>query len=107
MIDWYLSLSRATWKDRIFAAAFAALLLFDLKSEWAALHDDLAIARWIAWSMVAGVVIFMPGILVVLLGGRVPRSFARLPGSLRKTLPQIHADIRHEREHRERHSREF
>src|SRR5690348_7306143 len=106
MIDWYLSLQRATWKHRLFAVLFAALLLFNLKTEWKDLHDDLLVARWIAWFMVAGVVIVMPGILLVLLGGRVPRSFAR-PGSLRKTLPQIHADIQRELEPRERNSRKF
>ena len=107
MIDWYLSLPRATWKDRLFAVLFAAVLLLDLHSQWPNLHDDVAVARLVAWSMVASAVIFMPAMLLILVCGRVPRSLARIPGSFHKTFPEMRADIRREHEERERSSREF
>jgi|GEM_PF-3033299 cytochrome bd-type quinol oxidase subunit 1 len=107
MIDWYLSLPRATWRHRLFAVLFAGVLLVNLISQWHNLHDDLAIARWVAWSMVAGVVIFMPAMLLILVCGRVPRGLARIPGSLNKTFPQIREDIEREHGERERNSRRF
>jgi hypothetical protein len=107
MLDWYLSLQHANWKHRLWAALFLGAMLFNLGNGWSNLHSDLAIARWIAWSMVLGVVLFAPGCLLVLLAGRVPRSFARIPGSLKKTLPEINAEIRRGHEERERNSRRF
>lgn len=100
MVAWYLSLARANWKHRVFAAIVAAVALSNGHTSWGDLHDRLAVARWFAWTHVLGVVILLPPALVVLIGGRVPRIWSRPPGSLNKTLPQIHADV--VREHRER-----
>jgi len=107
MLDWYLSLQRATWKHRLWALLFLAVILSNLGNEWANLNDGLAVARWIAWSMVVAAILLAPACLLVLLAGRVPRSFARFPASLKKTLPEINAEIRLEHEERERNSRRF
>ena len=107
MIDWYLSLQRASAKQRLWAIAMLALLWLGFTQQWHNLHDDLGIARWMAWVSVAGAVLFTPMLLIVLVGGRVPRSLARNHGSLHKTIPQIHAEIRREQQERENGSQRF
>lgn len=107
MLDWYLSLPRAGWKQRAFATLVAAGVLFNFYTEWGNLHASLAIARWIVRMAVAGVVLLLPPALVVLVGGRVPRAWSRLPGSLHKTLPQIHHDVVRERRERGQCTRRF
>ena len=108
MIDWYLNLPRASWKQRLCALLLLVLCWFDFAREWNDLHNDLAIARWIAWTMIAGAVLLTPTCLLVLVCGRAPRWFAfARPGRLTKTLPQIHGEIKQEHAERERAARRF
>jgi hypothetical protein len=107
MIDWYLSLPGATWRQRLWALLLLVVCWFNVAQEWADLHDDLAIARWIAWVMIAGAVLLIPMCLFVLLCGRAARSFGFRPGSVTQTLPQIHDEIKQEHSERERNSRRF
>ncbi|TAN04832.1 MAG: hypothetical protein EPN36_07260 [Rhodanobacteraceae bacterium] len=107
MIDWVLTLPRATWRQRLWALLWLVLVCFNFAQEWNNLHADLAIARWVAWAMVVGTIFFTPVSLLVLVSNRAPRWFGFRSGSLTKTLPQIHAEIRHEHAERERNSRRF
>lgn len=107
MIDWLLLLPRATWRQRFWALLLLLVFWLNVANEWTNLHAGLAFARWIAWFTVAAVIFVTPLCLLVLLGNRAPRWFGIRPGSLTKTLPQIHEEIRFEHEERERNSRRF
>ncbi len=107
MADWYLNLPRASRKQRLWALLLLVVCWFDFAREWNDLHNDLAIARWIAWMMIAGAVLLTPTCLLVFVCGRAPRWFGFRPGSLTKTIPQIHEEIKCEHAARERNSRRF
>ncbi|HVU83059.1 MAG TPA: hypothetical protein VHD89_13745 [Rhodanobacteraceae bacterium] len=107
MIDWLLSLPRATWRQRFWALLLLLLVWFNAASEWSNLHAGLAVAHWIAWFTVAAAIFATPLCLLVLPGNRAPCWFGIRSGSLTKTLPQIHEEIRFEHEERERNSRRF
>ncbi|HEY3519626.1 MAG TPA: hypothetical protein VGK80_01135 [Rhodanobacteraceae bacterium] len=107
MIDWYFSLPRTTGRQRLWALLLLVACWLDFAHVWSDLHDDLAIVRWIAWMMIAGAVLLTPMCLMVLLCGRAPRWFVSRPGSLSKTLPQIHEGFKREHAERERNSRRF
>ena len=107
MIDWLLSLPRATWQQRLWALLLSVLAWANLANEWKNLHAGLAVAHWIAWFTVAAAIFVTPMGLLVLLANRSPRWFMGRPGSLTKTLPQIHEEIRREHDERERNSRRF
>ncbi|MBS0431973.1 MAG: hypothetical protein JSS21_06165 [Proteobacteria bacterium] len=107
MIDWYLSLRRASVKHRLWALAVLVLCWLGTIQQWHNLHADLAIARWLARADVVGAVFLTPMLLVILFGGRVPRALIRDSSSLRKTIPQIHSEIRREHQERENRSRWF
>lgn len=105
MTDWLLSLPRATRRQRFMALLLLIVYWFNCANAWGNLHADLAIVRWFAWVVVAAAIFATPICLLVILGNRTPRWF--LSGSLERTLPQIHAEIQHEHEERERNSRRF
>lgn len=107
MIDWLLPLPRATWRQRFWALLLLLPVWFNLANEWSNLRAGLAVARWIAWCTVAAAIFITPLCLLVLLGNRAPRWFRIRSGSLTKTLPQVHEEIRREHEERERNSRRF
>lgn len=107
MIDWLLSLPSASWKQRLWALLLLLLVWLNVANEWSGLHADVAIAHWIAWLTMAAAILLTPICLLVLLGNRAPRWFVGRPGSLGKTLPQIHGEIKREHEARERNSRPF
>jgi hypothetical protein len=107
MIDWLLSLPSASWRQRFWALLLLIVAWSNFVHELGNLRADLAVARWIAWFMVATAILVTPICLLVLLGNRAPRWFMGRPGSLTKALPQIHAEIKREHEERERNSRLF
>lgn len=107
MVGWLLSLPRATWRQRFCALLLLFLGWLNVANTWNDLHAGLVVARWIAWFTVAAAAFVTPICLLVLLSNRAPRWFGIRPGSLTKTLPQIHAGIRLEHEERERNSRRF
>lgn len=107
MIGWYASLQRASAKQRLWATCVLALFWIGALQQWHNLHDDLAVARWMAWITLGVAVLFTPAFLVVLLGGRVPRFLARSPESLRRGVPHIHSEIHREHQDRENDSRRF
>ena len=103
MFDYLLSLPKASWKARLFAGIVLFLVVSGAPQHWRNLHDDLAIARWIAGCMLLLALIYMPGVLVVLLGGRLPKHCQKFSSRLHKTHPQIYAEVaQQQRERRER-----
>ena len=102
-----LSLPRISWKVRLVFVALSAVVISVSIQQWSHRHDDLAIARWIAWFFIAGCMFHLPRMLVVVVFGRLPKVYARVPGRWIKTLPQIHADIAREQQEQRDRSREF
>ncbi|MGH8183315.1 MAG: hypothetical protein ACREPH_06630 [Rhodanobacteraceae bacterium] len=107
MVDWILLLPRATWRQRFWALLLLFVTWLNVANEWKNLHAGLAVAYWIAVFTVAAAVFVTPMCLLVLVTNRAPRWFGGRPGSLSKTLPQIHEEINREHEERERDSRRF
>jgi hypothetical protein len=71
--------------------------------QWPNLHSDMAVARWAAWFFLVSSCLYLPGLLVVCLLGRLPKRWQRWPARLRKTLPELHAEIaQQQRKQRER-----
>ncbi|WP_426699933.1 hypothetical protein ACPPVV_11000 [Rhodanobacter sp. Col0626] len=102
-----LSLPRASWKTRLAFCLWLALVISLMVQQWPHRHDDLAIARWIAWFFLVSGVLYLPKLMVVVLFGRLPKVYQHMFKGLNRTLPQIHADFaREQREQRER-SREL
>ena len=93
MTSYFLSLRGVTRKVRIVAVVLAAISIQMLWQAWPHRHDDLAVARWLAWSQLAGNVCGLSLSAVVALLGRMPRSFEGWPGGLRRSPARIHADI--------------
>ncbi|MEO6800254.1 MAG: hypothetical protein ABI178_09980 [Rhodanobacter sp.] len=85
----------------------AAVLIFGMLQQWPHRHDDLAIARWMAWFIMVISVLILPRVLVVAVFGRLPRVYARMPAKWNKTLPQVHADLAREQQEQRERSREF
>ena len=101
MMSYLLSLPRASWKARVVAVLAAVLLITQIVQQYSHLHDDLAIARWVAWCLSVSAIWLLHLVLIVCLVGRMPKVFRRR--ALNRTLPQIRADIAEElREQRER-----
>ena len=102
-----LSLPRASWKVRLVFAVLLAVVINVTVQQWPLRHDDLAIARWIAWFFIVSGVFYFPSMLVVVISGRLPKMYARMSGKWNKTLPQIHADIAREQQEQREGSSEF
>ncbi len=102
-----LSLPRASWKVRLVFAVLSAVVINVTVQQWSHRHDDLAIARWIAWFFIVSGVFYLPSMLVVVIFGRLPKSYARMSGKWNKTLPQIHADIAREQQEQRERSRQL
>ena len=102
-----LSLPRVSWKVRLVFSALSILVIGVAIQQWSHRHDDLAIARWIAWFFLASCIFYVPRMLVVVVFGRLPKVYARMPGSWNKTLPQIRADIARGQQKQRGRSREF
>jgi hypothetical protein len=102
-----LSLPRASWKIRLIFVLLSVTIIGLLVQQWPHRHDELAIARWVAWFSIFSVVFNLPRMLVVVLFGRLPKLYASMPGRWNKTLPQIHADIAREQQEQRKRSREF
>ena len=102
-----LSLPRASWKVRLVFAVLTAMLVGVAIQQWSHRHDDLAIARWIAWLFVAIGIFNLPRMLVVVVFGRLLKVYARMPGSWNKTLPQIRTDAALEQQEQRERSREL
>ena len=102
-----LALPRASWKVRLLFTILAAVFICLIVQQWPHRQDDLAIARWMAWLFIVIGVFNLPRILVVVVLGRLPKVYARMSGSLNKTLPQIHADIAREQQEQRERSREL
>lgn len=105
-MSYLLSLPRASWKWRAVAVIVLVMTISQLRTGWTYLRSDLALVRWYGWSLVlTGMWMFCTAFMVGILG-RLPKSLKRRPGSLNRTLPQIHADIAEkQREQRERSRR--
>ena len=101
------SLPRTSWKVRLVFAVLATVLISTIVQQWPHHHDDLAIARWMAWFTVIGSAYCLPRMLVVVLFGRLPKVYARMSKSWHKTLPQVHADIAQEQQEQRDRSRKF
>ncbi len=98
-----LSLPRTSWRIRLLFAMLSTVAISLVVQQWPHRHDDLAIARWMAWFVLVISIYNLPRLRVVVLFGRLPKVFATMPGRWNKTLPQIHADIARElQEQRER-----
>jgi hypothetical protein len=102
-----LSLPRASWKIRLLFALLAAVTISVMTQQWPHRHDDLAIARWLAWIFIVGSVFYLPRILVVVVFGRLPKVYAGMSGRWNRTLPQIHADFAREQQEQCERSREL
>ena len=103
MMSYLLSLQRAPWKWRVVAFIVMIMTIFQLRTSWTYLHDDLSLVRWYGGSLfLTGLWIFCLAFVVSVVG-RLPKSLLRRPGGLNRTLPQIHADIaKEQREQREK-----
>jgi hypothetical protein len=102
-----LSLPRASWKVRLVFAVLSAMLINVAVQQWPHRHDDLAIARWMAWFFVASGVFCLPRMLVIVVFGRLPRVYAGLLRGLNRTPPQIRDDMARERQEQRERSREL
>jgi hypothetical protein len=102
-----LSLPRASWKIRLLFALLAAVTIILMMQQWPHRHDDLALARWLAWLFIVGGVFYLQGILVVVAFGRLPKAYAGMSGRWNRTLPQIHADFAREQQEKRERSREL
>ena len=102
-----LSLPHASWKARLGFSLWTALVVVMMFQQWPHLHDDLALARWVAWLTLFGGLLYLPTLLVVVLFGRVPKIYQRMFKGLNRTLPQIHADFEHEQRQQRERSREL
>lgn len=94
MMSYFLSLPRASWKARAVAIVVDVLLVMQIVQQWPHRHDDPAIARWVAWSLLIADILLLRLVLVVCFAGRLPKVLWQ--GRLIRTLPQIHADIARE-----------
>jgi hypothetical protein len=101
------SLPRASWKTRLAFVLLSVMVISVMVQQWPHRHDDLAIARWIAWFFIASGVFYLPRMLVIVVFGRLPKIYARMSGRWNKTLPQIHADIAREQQEQRERSREL
>jgi hypothetical protein len=102
-----LSLPRASWKVRLVFAVLSAVVINLVVQQWPHRHDDLAVARWIAWLLIVSGVFYLPRMLMVVIFGRLPKIYAGLLRGWNKTLPQIHADIAREQQEQRERSREL
>jgi hypothetical protein len=102
-----LTLPRASWKVRLVFAVLAAIYIGLIGQQWPHRHDDLAIARWMAWLLIISCVFYLPNMLVVVAFGRLPKVYARISRGWNRTLPQIHADIAREQQEQRERSREL
>jgi hypothetical protein len=102
-----LSMPRASWKARLFFVALAAMTIGLTVQQWPHRHDALAIARWIAWFLIASCIFYLPQMLVVVILGRLPKVCRGGLGGLNRTLPQIHVDIARKQRELHRRSRKF
>ncbi|WP_140652965.1 hypothetical protein [Rhodanobacter glycinis] len=102
-----LSLPRASWKARLVFTLLSAMVISGMVQQWPHRHDDLAIARWIAWFFIVIGVYYLPRMLAVVIFGRLPKIYAGLLRGWNKTLPQIHADIAREQQEQRERSREL
>lgn len=93
MASCFLFLLGATGKARIVAVVLAALCIQMLWQAWPHPHDDLAVARWLAWPQLAGNACGLSLSAVVALLDRMPRSLEGWPGGLRRSPARIHADV--------------
>ncbi|HEY0197969.1 MAG TPA: hypothetical protein VGC19_05405 [Rhodanobacter sp.] len=94
MYGWFLKLSRANPKARVLATLMAFACVMNIWHAWSGLHDSLVVARWVAWITTCSALVFLPMLLVISLGGRMPNTFARrIPGALRMTPQELHAAI--------------
>ena len=96
-----LAWPRASRKQRLLATVLAAIFLVGLVQQWPHRHDDLAVARWMAWFFVVNGCWFGTQALAVVLAGRLTGTYAsifhRAP-FMRMTLPQMHRHIARERQ---------
>jgi hypothetical protein len=99
------SLPKASWKARLGAAAMVVLCASVTVQQWPNLHSDLEVARWAAWFFLVSGCLYLPGLLVVCLLGRLPKLWQHWPGRLRQTLPEIHAEIAQEQRKQRKRSR--
>jgi len=88
-----LSLPRASWKTRLAFVLLSAMVISVMLQQWPHRHDDLAIARWVAWIFTASGVFYLPRMLVIVVFGRLPKIYAQMSVCWNKTLRQIHADV--------------
>ncbi|MHB1271568.1 MAG: hypothetical protein ACYCZD_02155 [Rhodanobacter sp.] len=102
-----LALPRASWKIRLAFVLWSALVISLMLEQWPHRHDDLAIARWIAWFFLVSGVLYLPKLMAVVLFGRLPKVYLRMFRGLNRTLPQIHADIAREQQEQRERSREL
>jgi hypothetical protein len=101
MMSYLLSLPRASWKARVGAALVAAVLICGILQQWPHRNDDLAIARWMSWIVMAIAIRPLWLALIVCLAGRLPKVKRR--GSSNRSFSQIRADIAEElRQQRDR-----
>ncbi|MFC5435364.1 hypothetical protein ACFPME_02265 [Rhodanobacter umsongensis] len=102
-----LSLPCASWKIRLVFLLLSAMVIGGMAQQWPHRHDDLAIARWMAWFLVLSGVCYLPRMLAVVMFGRLPKIYAGLLRGWNKTLPQIHADMAREQQALRERSREL
>ncbi len=86
-----LTLPRASWNARRAFTILAVVFIGLIVQQWPHRPDELVIARWMAWLCIVIGVFTLPRVLVVVVLGRLPKVYARMPGNLNRTLPQIHA----------------
>ena len=102
-----LSLPRASWKIRLAFLLWLAVVISLMVQQWPHRHDDLAIARWIAWFFLVSGVLYLPKLMVVVLFGRLPKVYQRMFRELNRTLPQMQADFASEQRKQRERSREL
>ncbi len=107
MIKYLLSLPHISWKVRLLFVGLAVILIVTLEQQWPNIHNDFAISRWIAWLLMVFAIYNLPRVLIVIVFGRLPHAFARLPGSLNKTFAETRAEIAKENKENRKGSREL
>jgi polyferredoxin len=97
VINYFLSLPRASWWVRLLFLVVAIPFIFMAVTQWPNLHDNLTIVRWYSRIIVAIAIAELPWMFIVAVFGRLPRGYSRMFGNLHKNISQIHDDLKEER----------
>ena len=103
-----LSLPNASWKHRLFATCMLLLAAFVAFQGWQWLHYDFFVAKLFGGLFLLVAARLSMSMLLIVLLGRIPRSFARVSntGLYNETFSDTHARIIHEREEERKRTRE-